>query len=432
MQISVANLASTLQTLFTATADRLARETQFVQRVWTITGGSFAQAVVFGWAHNPAATVDELAAALGVHPQSVHDRFNERGRAFLESLLAHAIDRALAATPILPRLLTTFTGAYAEDGTTVALPPDAADRRPGTTGNGPEVGAAAVKIFTRWERTTGAIDRLILSAGKPSDHPSARAIPDPPSGALVRADLGLFDTDRLTAWNAAGIAWISRVPTGITVTYDGRTQSLHTFLSGSSEDARDLAIELGANAVPCRLVVRRCPPAVVAQRLARVIETARRKQRAVSPAQRVMCEWTVHATDIPARVLNPVEVWMVSRARWQIELLFKGWKSVGGLAASKGTTGDRVECEILAKLIGQIVCQWGMLLRGGPLTGVNQTAARKQVQHHAMASRIAIAAAGDQLNLVITNLKKFMDRMGVPKRRRASTLKLLSRKHLTP
>ena len=61
-------LADTLQTLFTTEANALARDTGFVRRQRVFTGATFVQTLVFGWLHNPHATLDELvdvAADLG-------------------------------------------------------------------------------------------------------------------------------------------------------------------------------------------------------------------------------------------------------------------------------------------------------------------------------------------------------------------------------
>ena len=57
---TVPQLAQTLQTVFTTTADAAARATGFVQRRSKLTGAAFVQALVFGWLANPHASSDPV------------------------------------------------------------------------------------------------------------------------------------------------------------------------------------------------------------------------------------------------------------------------------------------------------------------------------------------------------------------------------------
>src|SRR5947199_6897586 len=81
---TVPQLAQTLQTVFTTTADAAARATGFVQRRSKLSGAAFVQALVFGWLANPHASLaalDQAAAVAGVaiSPQGLDQR--QRGRA---------------------------------------------------------------------------------------------------------------------------------------------------------------------------------------------------------------------------------------------------------------------------------------------------------------------------------------------------------------
>ena len=76
---SIPPVADAVRTVLTTEANRLARESGFVQRDSKLGGAKFAQTLVFGWLANPAATLEELAqtaATLGVAitPQGLDQR----------------------------------------------------------------------------------------------------------------------------------------------------------------------------------------------------------------------------------------------------------------------------------------------------------------------------------------------------------------------
>ena len=69
---SIACLPTSLQTLFTTTADQLARETGAVQRQRVLTGSRLAQLLVFGYLAAPQATLGQLQQTLAaLSPQPV-------------------------------------------------------------------------------------------------------------------------------------------------------------------------------------------------------------------------------------------------------------------------------------------------------------------------------------------------------------------------
>src|SRR5256885_16137853 len=92
---TVPQLAQTLQTLFTTTADAAARATGFVQRRSKLTGAAFVHALVFGWLANPHASLAALAQAAAVpgvpiSPQGLDHPCGEAPAAFLRAGFAGA------------------------------------------------------------------------------------------------------------------------------------------------------------------------------------------------------------------------------------------------------------------------------------------------------------------------------------------------------
>src|SRR5262249_46091222 len=131
---------------------------------------------------------------------------------------------------------------------------------------------------------------------------------------------------------------------------------------------------------------------VAAQRLHRLRKRLKKKGRKLSQRQRIMCQWTVMITDLAAETFTVEEVCVLYRVRWQIELLYKAWKSGGGLGRTRGRRGGRVLCEAYAKLLGLVVQHWGTLLRGGPLCGISLVRAARRVKR--LALQIAAALRG--------------------------------------
>jgi hypothetical protein len=138
----------------------------------------------------------------------------------------------------------------------------------------------------------------------------------------------------------------------------------------------DLADEVGTEArLPCGLLAVHVPETVAERR--RVRREATRHGRGARPERLELCSWNVLVTNVPAPLLGLDEAWSLRRLRWQIELLFKVWKSEGRLDETRGERTWRVVCEAYAKLLGQVMQHWVSLVgAGSPLASSPRRAAR--------------------------------------------------------
>lgn len=420
--LSIADLSDALQSLFTADADDAAAQSGFVVRKRPWTGPAFAQALVLGWLDRPDATLERLAAHAGSSRQALEQRFTPRAVDFLGRLLARALELPLAAAPAAVPLLRRFAGVYVEDCTTIPLPRSCAAALPGCGGPTPDAGRAALKVFVRYEITGGAITEVDFQPGRCPDVTAGQGHAALPAGSLRLADLGFFDVGLLASYSAQGVHWVGRLPCNVAVAAGGAAPvAVAEFLAAQGGDCVDEEVTLGAGgALRCRLIAWRCPPEVARRRRERLAASARKKGRKVSARQWEMAGWTVLATDLPAGRLCVKEAWELYRARWQVELLFKRWKGRGGLAGSAGRSRERVLCEVLAKLLGQVVANWGVLLRGGPAAGQSAAKALRVVQEAAGLVRLALGTPG-LLGAVLGRLADELGRIRPAKRRRPTT-----------
>lgn len=369
----------------TTTADELAQVTAFVQRQnqGRPTGGDFPQALTFGYLKRRHASLEDLALPRGISRQALDQRLQQRASAeFFKRVLLKALSHVFDARPAVCPLLDSFRGLFLDDCTQAWIPDDAADDFPGTGGRSPDEGKARIKFLVRWEILQGNLCHLSIHAGRTSDHNALDAAPPLPEGSLHVADLGFCNFERLQSESERGIFWVTRLPAQTRFSPpQGEDLPLHEQLARWRNEGHKVVDVDGrvGNQTPLkgRLVCLACPPGVVAKRLARLQKDATDRGRPVSERQRQMCHWMVLLTNVPAERLSSPQVWEVYRLRWQVELLFKRFKSEGGLDQTSSGKRYRVESEWYVKLLGQILRNWMQLLRGGPLCEINQ----KQLGH---------------------------------------------------
>jgi hypothetical protein len=365
----IGTVATALQTGLGAALDEIGRRTGVIQRHRKFSGASLLKTLVLTVLKSPNATTDAFvatAAQLGVTvtPQAVEKRFTDRLIGFLRAGLEHVLEHAVAADPVAIPLLERFTAVEIGDSTTVTVPDDYAAEFPGCGGKA-DSGKAAVKIQTTWDLRTGKLTKLEVQPGRHSDAKSEAAEAPVRCGSLLIRDLGYFCLERFQRWDAEGASWISRWQPGTAVfDADGQPLDLRDYVR-QHQGSRpiDLPILLGAaERLPCRLIVLRVPQEVADRRRQKAYEKAQKHGRTPSQESLDWCDWTIYVTNCPAALLSWKEVVVLYRVRWQIELLFKLWKSHNHLAASREVWSSVERMALFwAKLIGVILQHWLLL-----------------------------------------------------------------------
>jgi Transposase DDE domain len=268
---------------------------------------------------------------------------------------------------------------------------------------GPGV-TAGIKIHVQWDLTGGRFVAA-LDAGRTADNRSSLLDTPLPAGSLVLRDLGYFDLDRFTQFNADNISWISRAKVNLVFTIDGQRHKLVDWLAGQRGDVVDRPILLSDQLVPCRLVAQRVPASIAQKRHRATVRKWRKKYRC-APGERQLtaCEWTMYVTNLPAASYDATAVHTMYRVRWQIELLFKLWKSHAHLDTHRSDDPVRQLIELFARLLGVVLQHWVLVTTGwqhGRLSVVKAARAIREfvpVLLSAWRDRRALAAALEHLS----------------------------------
>jgi hypothetical protein len=419
---TVSQVSGALQSVLTVGANRLARRYGVVQRERKLSGASLAQTFVLGWLHRPEATIEQLAqmaAACGepVRAQSIDQRFRQPTAEFFQHLLEAAVAQVVTAEPVAIELLKRFSGIWLEDSTVITLPTCFGTRWPASGGASGQ-SEAALKLYVELDLASGRLVGPTCVAGRQSDHRSQLAGTVPRGGVRI-ADLGFFDLMRLKELDERGVFWITRIQPQ-TALYDEAGQRLKVDrMMRGVEGPLDREIRIGGRKpMACRLIVTRAPANVVRKRRQRLAKEAVRRNRAVSQRQYDWCRWTVVVTNIPSQQLSIHEALALLKMRWQLELLFKRWKSLGQVDESRSANPWRILIEIYAKLLGMIVQHWLLLVAAWQYEDRSLAKAGMAIQDHVL-MLIESLATGRRLKTAIRRLADVIRATGRLQRRRA-------------
>lgn len=364
---SLTELAETMQSLLGTRADDLARQTGFVRRRRKISGSNFAQTLVFAALaadDNPKDRRRNTAATVGlvITDRGFEKRLGVKAADFLLALIEEAVTKAVDSPVVLP-LLQRFTAVEVLDGSTIALPDALAGAFRGGRSGTTAAEKAALKLNLGLDLLSGRLTGLELTDGRAADLATPLATADRPAGALHLADQNYFSLEKFHRWDLGGSFWLSRFKSGTTA-FDaqGHRLDLVRFLEAAGTADVDVEVGLGTRLrVPCRLIARRVPPEVAERRRQRLREKSRRRGDKPSALSLALCAWTVLVTNVPRPLLSVEEAVALARLRWQIELIFKLWKDHGTIDEWHGSDPEAALCQVLSKLLAQVVGHWVMV-----------------------------------------------------------------------
>lgn len=387
---SLSQLCQALQTVLTTIADNAARTTRFVQRESKLTGAKFTPTLVIGWLDNPDATYEQLAqtaTALGVPitAQGLDNRFTLEAANCLKQTLESAVQQVIVADPVMIPLLQRFKGVYVQDGTTIALPDALATLWQGCGGRTAEGTRAALKAQVQFNLNDGQLTHLDLQAGRAQDKTAPMQTAPLPKGALRIADLGYLAIPVLAEYDRQGVFWLTRYQANLLLfDDDGQPLDLLAVLPASDQTVLDRSVQVSAQRLPCRLVAVRVPPQVAEERRRKLRAEAKRDGRTPRARPLALCDWVVFLTNVPPERLSVAEVLVLARARWQIELLFKLWKSHGRVDKSRSAKPYRILCEVYAKLLAMLMQHWVLITSSWQYPNRSWLKVAQTIRQHAL------------------------------------------------
>jgi hypothetical protein len=327
--------------------------------------------------------------------------------AFLQKLFCGAAKLVVGSDAALAPILERFTSVTLLDSSTLTLPDEMQEQFRGCGGSYGS-GAAALKLQTELDLRSGALSHVEVEPGRSPDGATSRQDARRGKGSLRISDLGYFNVLVFAAMATAGEFFLSRLQYGTHILLgDEDAVDLLPWLATHRSPFVDQPIVLGQEQrLACRLLAWRLP-AEQAQRRRRKLrqETRDKRGREPSAGRLAWCDWTILVTNVPVELLTPTEATVLYRARWQVELLFKRWKSQGLVAELSGSTVVRQMVRVWSRLLAAVVQHWLVLgsVWGDPTKSLSKAAEAVR----AFAGRLAAALTQEaELERVLTEVRQ--------------------------
>ena len=135
-------------------------------------------------------------------------------------------------------------------------------------------------------------------------------------------------------------------------------------------------------------------------------------------------------TSVPLELLTPVEATVLYRARWQIELLFKRWKSQGLAAALIGSTDVRKMVGVWSRLLACVIQHWLLVTLAWGDVRISLDKAGKFIRDSANRIPAALNQSLDLIQVLMDITKCIEKACRRNKRKKPGTFELLNNPEL--
>jgi len=361
--------SSKLQNVITDTFDpsklaSLARKSGFLQRKAKLKPEEFVQALMFSDLDHNQLSLQDCCNDLAIHHKKslskvgLHKRFNENSVAFLKLVLANQIASRLANDEV-PKS-NSFSKVVIQDSCKFSLPKCYKDDYPGFGNFAPSI----MNIQYSYDLKEGQWESLELTKAIENDQShSNKRTGDINENELHIRDLGYITTTYLAAVNKANAFFLNRLSSQWQPVQCSNGQRIdwmacYEKLKGTGGCFETtVLIGQGKDTATCRLVAIAVPEEVWAERIRKKQLHAKTMQVGVSDEFKSRCRFNIFITNTESKDLTTSDIIQLYRLRWQIELIFKTWKSLFGIHKVKPVKKERLICQILAKFIW-ILLNW--------------------------------------------------------------------------
>lgn len=347
--------------------EKIARDAGFVQRCSKMNGVEFLKMNLFDHLAGSMPSLQQHALNMfgqeveKISKQAIDKRFNEKSVVFIQRVVEALLSHQLEFGHLSSFLSEQFRSIRILDSTEFKLSNNLADAFPGYS----KSAAACAAIQFEYDILNKQLHCLSLGCARESDKTFAdQQMDNVQRGDLLLRDLGYYSIETYAKVEQRGAFYVSRLKPSIAIFEKkaGGYQPLKwsdilTRIKKSGRQYFDQWVYIGSEQKHAvRLVAWELPAAEQQKRIKKIKAKAGKTNKQAD----MWAKLNVFITNIAGDKIEPSVVYDLYKIRWQIELIFKTWKSVLKIVIAGKMKANRLKCYLYSKFIW-IIISWDVI-----------------------------------------------------------------------
>lgn len=278
-----------------------------------------------------------------IRKQSLQERFNEAASNFMKKMVEHALSKKIGLDK--EHIECRFGRIIVNDSTIFQLPEEYSEKY---KGNGGGASNAGIKNQYCFNLLSQEIIDLTVQAGTTPD--CKYPLQDLRANDLRIEDLGYFKVEKFREIERAEAFFLSRLKFGVTIYTLEKEQykklDLLKLVDKMKEgEIKNIQVYLGEKEkFPTRLVLEKVPVQLANEKRRKLATDKQNKRKGISKERLIFCDVNAFITNCTQEQLPNHLVRQCYSLRWQVEIIFKAWKSFFKIDKIKQMKIERFEC----------------------------------------------------------------------------------------